>query len=884
MSGLASRLPRWRRRPTVEEPASGSGLPAPDGPRTVVEELGPDTGAGGAGGFLLRSSADRRTSVRDLARRLPLDGDRPVIVVDVAGDAAHNLGEALGGLLARLRAEHRPATRLVMSGAAAPKPDGLAPLAQRLADAWDLEIEAPDAAAVLVPGGGLYVCAPTTPAGGWWRFAPGTEPVALGARVPAPHWQRALARVPLGDLGACAVHQIPAGLLLTRAGAAVPGPGHAAFALAVHPERLTVLVAGAGARPDIAEDLATLLARLPARLRDRVRLAPAGGEDLLPVAQRTADLLGTEVEVCTGVPLPAPAASSGAHEEQIRLNAADGTSAWPALLTSVRCVPAEPDAPGRAPRPVHWLLPDTVGEPDARPAVRRLGEGRYVVAVRAGLWVGSTPTAPAAVLERAAEARAARIDVGDAGTDDGERNALLDALSALLPGLDEQVREHAEVSAPAGADRDTVNALRRFAIRHGLAFAGAPAEAAPLPRSEAPEPDASAQEPATGPAPEVGPAPETATTSEATPVPSPAPATEPRPTPPPGTAPTTQAPGTTPAPSPTPTTEPGTAPATTAPAPAPGQPAPTVVPPPARAARPATSSRPSTESALGVPPEADPGAPVEGAEARAAAAGPAPVPRAAPRPPRRGASASATGFSSGADRAAFRELAAAVWADCTGPVNRTMVRLPALRGPEEEQARVDLVAVQLYLASPPDGRFGALALAAEAGGEGGELAPYAACLASGLRRLPALRGTLMRAVPGPGIPDEAVVGAVLRCDAPLDVVHVEQKGAPSPPPEQVRYVIRPMTARRTSMLAAPGAPAVTALFAAGTEFTVLARHEAAGERPARVLLAEVPEGATQFRSPPPEVVARLDEAAGLIEGSSGSGWPARCTGPFPRRV
>lgn len=266
MSGLTSRLPRWRGRRSAAEPATGPAAPGPArdprGPRTVLDEFGAASGPGGASGFLLRSSADRRTSVRELARSLRVERERPVVIVDVTPDAAGNLGEELGGLLARLRDEHRSAARLVMSGAAARKPDGQLPLAQRLADAWDFEIEAPDAAAVLVPGGGLYVTEPASPAGGWWRFAPGAEPVALGARIPAPRWQRALARVPLGELGDHTVRQIPAGLLLHPTGAAAPRPGDLAFALAVHPDRLTVLVNGADSRNDLAEDLATLLARL----------------------------------------------------------------------------------------------------------------------------------------------------------------------------------------------------------------------------------------------------------------------------------------------------------------------------------------------------------------------------------------------------------------------------------------------------------------------------------------------------------------------------------------------------------------------------------------------------------------------------------------------
>ncbi|MBO0916399.1 hypothetical protein [Streptomyces laculatispora] len=849
MSGLTSRLPRWRGRrsaaeslpgpatpdPAVSGPvASGRVAGDPQGPRTVLDEFGAASGPGGASGFLLRSSADRRTSVRELARSLHVEREHPVVIVDVAPDAAGNLGEELGGLLARLRDEHRSAARLVMSGAAARKPDGQLPLAQRLADAWDFEIEAPDAAAVLVPGGGLYVSEPASPAGGWWRFAPGAEPVALGARIPAPRWQRALARVPLGELGDHTVRQIPAGLLLHPRGTAAPHPGDLAFALAVHPDRLTVLVSGAESRNDLVEDLATLLARLPAELRDRVRLAPGGGHDLLPVAQRVADLLGTEVEVCTGLPLSVPNPSGGAFQERVRLVSAEGECTWPALLAAVSCTPteaeAEAEAPHPAPRPVHWLLPDAVVGPDPEPAVGRLPGGSYVVAVRAGLWVGGSPNPPAAVRERPADARAVRIEVEDAGGDGQARGALLKALAALLPELDGQVREHAEIASPAGAGAETVDALRRFAVRNALMFAATPTRSAPA--AEIPVPTAPV------PAAPASPTSTSAARSATTP-PAPAPATRP------ATSSAHAGPSMSPTPAAGPAAQAAEPQKTVQVASAPRTPAPPTPPPAPRA----------------------PAPPVR--VAVAASRHPAPAP---------------TGFSSGADRAAFRELAASVWEEHTGPVNRALVQLPALRGPEEEQARVDLVAVHLYLTSSPGGRFGALALASDAGTGDGELARYAACLASGLRRLPALRGTLIRAVPGPGIADEAVSGAVLRCDAPLDVVHLEQKGAPAPPDGHARYVIRPVTARRTSVLAAPGDSGATALFPAGTEFSVLARHEASEEGPARVLLAEIPSGARQFRPPSDEAVARLDEAARRDDGATAARWPTRCTGHFPCRT
>ncbi|MEN8651629.1 hypothetical protein ABCR94_13620 [Streptomyces sp. 21So2-11] len=890
MSGLTSRLPRWiGRRTAATEPEADPGSAAERRPHTVLEEFG-RSGPGGADGFLLRSSADHRTSVQELARCLPVERERPVVIVDVAPEAAGNLGEQLGALLGRLRDEQRSAARLVMSGAAARKPDGQLPLAQRLADAWELELEAPDAVAVLVPGGGLYVSDPASPAGGWWRFAPGAEPEALGTRIPAPDWQRALARVPLGELGGHTVRQIPAGLLLHPRGAAAPRPGDLAFALAVHPGRPTVLVSDGPAGDDLAEDLpedlAALLARLPADLRGRVRLAPGDGHDLLPAAQHVADLLGTEVEVCTGLPLPAPAPASGttAHHESVRLHSPEGECTWPALLTAVLCAPAEPDESRRAPRPVHWLLPEAVGTADPEPAALRMPGGQYVVAVRAGLWVGGSATPPAAVRDRPAEARAVRIEVEDTATDDKARGALLKALAALLPELDEQVRERAEITAPAGAGPETVTALRRFAVRNGLTFSTTPAPSTPTASRASPE---AATEAATAPGIPSPPAESTALppdTGQSTAAPAPE-----APVRPAALASTSVAAVSTaaavrnsaPAAAATPpaVTAPATRPTTSSSSPTPKRPEPDT-PEHLSAVR---SGTPTPVSTPAPPATAATPTPPNPAPAPTPAATPSPSPvRASGVAPRRSAPAP-VGFSSGADRAAFRELAASVWEEHTGPVHQAFVRLPGLRGPGEDQARIDLIAVHLYLSSPPDGRFGAQTLAAEAESStgAGELGPYAACLSSGLRRLPALRGTLVRAVPGPAIADGVVPGALLRCAAPLDVVHLEQKGAPLPPEEYVRYVVRPMTARRTAILTGTGGGGAAALFAAGTEFSVLAAHRADDGLPARVLLAEVPSGRTQFRPPSDEALAKMDASACREADASGALWPERCSGPAP---
>ncbi|MFE5792132.1 hypothetical protein ACFQ8C_06065 [Streptomyces sp. NPDC056503] len=741
--------------------------------------------------YLLRSSTVPDSPVRALVQALPADPRRPVVVVDVPQSAAGNLGEELGSLLARLRDDEPLSLRLVLSGAAAPAGEG-GPLAQRLADAWDVTLEAPDAPAVLAPGGLLHVTEPATPGGGWWRFAPGEAPEPLGTRLPAPRWQRALARVPLGPVGTSVVRAVPAGLALGPADTPAPRPDGPAYAVAVDPERPAVLLGAPRADPVAAEDLATLLASLPTEIRRSLRLVPADGRDAIALAEEVCDLLGTELEVALGLPLAteteeAEGETEGEGKEgepgrpapeSVRLISAEGEFTWPTPLAALLCSPTGDDGARPAPRPASWSLPASAGTPGPAPATLRLPSGVWAVAVRAGLWIGTTHVPPSPVRDRAGDPRALRVEISaQCLAEESVRERTLRDLAALLAALEPAARAHSELAVSEEAEPEAAAALRRFAIRTGLPLA-ATSRAAVAPETE----------PAPEPAPEPEPEPVPMAPASAEPV-----EPEPAPTPPPPALPT---------------------------------------------------------------PRASP--------ASAAAPGPRAPARRAPE-----------GFSGEADRRAFRELAAAVWEEHSGPVGQALIRLPALRGSGEDTVRADLIAVRLYLSSAPEEPFGARALA-----EGTEeLRPYAACLASGLRRLPALRGTLVRAVAQPCVPDEVVPGAVLVCDAPLDVVHLEAPAAPVPPSAHVRYAVRPMTARRTSVLSRDD-NGPQALFEAGTAFAVVARHEADGELPARVLLAELPVDPGRFREPSPEALERLDAAARRSGTSGTTPWPGRCTGPF----
>ncbi|MFJ1569349.1 hypothetical protein ACIOG8_34920 [Streptomyces erythrochromogenes] len=936
MSGRLLR--RFGRRGSTPEPGAavvsgtesgtgtGTGLSA-EPPCTVRDEF--------RHRYLLRSSAIGDSPIRALVRELPADARRPAVVVDVPPAAAGNLGQELGGLLALLREEDPLAVRLVLSGAAAPAGE-TGPLAQRLADAWEVTLEAPDAPAVLTPGGLLYVTEPATPGGGWWRFAPGATPEALGTRLPAPRWQRALARVPLGPVGEGVVRAVPAGLALSPADAAAPRPDEPAYAVAVHPDRLSVLLGAPRAEPVTAEDVATLLAGLPAEPRRALRLVPADGREAVALAEEVCDLLGTELEVCLGLPVTLTVAGSDgeaeadadadADAECVRLLSPEGEFTWPALLTSLVCSPTGEDGSRPAPRPSAWAFPPNAGTPGAEPATLRLPSGVWAVAVRSGLWLGAAPEAPPEVRELPAQARALRVELApDCLAEKSAREACLKDLTALLAGLDAAARAHAELAVPDGAEPEAVAGLRRFAVRTGLTLAtpprreGSPARSPQTPTApEALAPHGSPAEPAStpspaalpatappptecgptagsGPATAAGPATRPEAAAEADPAAGPAaePSTPSSPGAPRtegGTAATAlaapvAAPRTTSAPS-----RPVTASAQAAPetASAPGAAAPRAaghLPVAAATGTGRTSATQATApSAVGTVPALGAGTPAVPATARPGATGSTPAP-ASPAPAvNRVPATLATPRSrphEGAaepDRRAFRELASGVWEKHSGPVSQALIRLPALRGSGEEAALADLIAVHLYLSSSPDDPFGAQALAEEADGA---LRPYAACLASGLRRLPALRGTLVRAVAPAAVPDDVVPGALVECDAPLDVVHVDAQHAPQPPPSHVRYAIRPLTARRTSILSRDGNGA-QALFGTGAAFTVLARHEATGDLPARILLAELPTGTSRFRAPSSDAVERLDAIARRTGPAGAVHWPDRCTGPFHR--
>ncbi|MFI8093620.1 hypothetical protein ACIF9R_35820 [Streptomyces sp. NPDC086080] len=445
-------------------PAAG-GLPG-DSATRPARPAGPAPVEEVDGVVLLRSAGDDFPSLAEAAEvALAVGGEDTVTVLVRApapgGDTATHWAR-LGDVLDTLRDRDTDRVRLVLSGAGHDRTDRPS-LARRIADAWELEVIAPDGAVLITPGGTLFVQQPAAPGGGWWSFGPGTAPRPLGRRTPAPAWQDALRQVPGRTSGGCVVHQIPAGVVIRPAEAPTPGTDDLSFAVPVHPERPLVLVGAPDAEDVAADEVATVLAALPAEHRARARLAPGGRRDLLRLAQTVADMLAGEVEVLTGIPLLGgdPEAPGRVRPTLIGRT---GERTWQPYVTAVVCGPA--GAGGRPPMPrpsaVH---PALMGMPGGRPDFAGLTDGWGVAVTRAGLAVVPLdgPRPPVVTVPVDPDALTLELGVPGRPLDD----SVLPALTRLLIELGFRSRPRTTLLV-RGRLTMSERALRELATEHGI--------------------------------------------------------------------------------------------------------------------------------------------------------------------------------------------------------------------------------------------------------------------------------------------------------------------------------------------------------------------------------------------------------------------------------
>ncbi|MGV9943477.1 hypothetical protein [Streptomyces sp. NPDC003401] len=466
MSRWSSVMPGRGRR-TGSGPGRGTVLPADGANGTGNRSAGGPPVEDVDGVLLVRSVEDDSFPldvVAEVAGAVGREEDVVTVIVGSAGGGAPDADHwaRLGALLDSLRARGTDRVRLVMSGAGADRPEQPC-VARRIADAWELEVTAPDGAVLITPGGTLFVHGDPRTECGWWRFAPGAKPRRLGRRAPAPAWEEALDAMPERTAGGCVVDRVPAGVVIRPAEAPGPAPDDLCFSVPVDFERLTVVVGAPRAEDVAADEVAAVLAGLPRAHRARARLAPGGRRDLLRLGQSVADLLGAEVEVLTGLPLLDDHAPPGTPPRPT-LVGLDGRPSWRPFVSSVVCGPV--DSKGRAPvpRPTELHPPDWLLGGGERGTVRLTDRWQATV-TRAGLALWAPDGPRPGPLGPAVDPEACAIELGLPGQplDD----SLLPALSRLLHGLGTDVRSRTTLLVRGGLLAGD-GPLRRLAAEHGV--------------------------------------------------------------------------------------------------------------------------------------------------------------------------------------------------------------------------------------------------------------------------------------------------------------------------------------------------------------------------------------------------------------------------------
>ncbi|MEU9559192.1 hypothetical protein [Streptomyces fumanus] len=438
----------------------------------------------------LRDEPAGRATV--LVAAVPRDGE--------LDDFAHLLAPLVGGL----RARGVGGLRLVMSRGAVDRAEEPSP-ARRLCEDWGLEVIAPSGRALVVPGGTLFSPDDEGAQGGWWHFAPGAVPRRLGARLPPPGWERHLSRVPSDVAGDHVVRQVPAGLLIRPAKAPAEDADALGFAVPVDPARPLVLV-DAGDGPDIPADaVADILAAMPRPARQAVTLAPADGRDLLALGQETADVLGLDVRVASGLPVLLEEDPPDARARTVIVGP-DGAPAWEPYVESVTCLPAPAGQTAPEPTVDGWRPPVPGLGKGARPGVFLLDDRWQTTSTWSGIWVGRHEDHPPRTA-RSAAGDAVTIELGVPGR--AVDDSLWDALEPFFEALEDDVRERAVIQVHGNTGAAGLRALRRLAVRHGMVLAPrgrrtgapqAPAPVLPSPLARRAAPPAAAA-PVTEPAP-----------------------------------------------------------------------------------------------------------------------------------------------------------------------------------------------------------------------------------------------------------------------------------------------------------------------------------------------------------------------------------------------
>ncbi|MEE1788631.1 hypothetical protein PUR71_37875 [Streptomyces sp. SP17BM10] len=800
-----------------------------------------------------------------------MGGLRPVpdalVVVAAAADAAPVLREQMAeiGLIARTRG----AARLILaaSGLAALGPGGRRP-AEVVAEGAGLPVVAPDGLVSIQSDGTLKVTAPdgSTESAAWWSCPPGGRPTRLRDTVgsatadepvptapprsepatwPAPvgpAWGAAGTAswpppaVPTRTVATAGPTALPASVVVQRLATgfwlshvtARPEAGMPFLRQLATPPGTTPLLVGTPARPVLApEEFAEAALSLPTGADQFVVSAPWADPGALAALSGTlAERLGRPVHAAVGLPVGGDGAFT------TRMLDHRGATTWEPYLIRLTSG-GRHDTVSTAWRNggAGW---DTVG-----PGLFRAFPFWCLEAVPAGLWLRPEPP-------YAWAPRFLRPDPARPLLVVGEQARLIphdtwEQLSALLDQLPGDGARGFGLLLHGLVDAASESSARFFARMHGLVWLNPPGRA----QTGLPAPAVSTTYavggslgmPSAPSAPERLALPglrnEGFVTGRVTPA---DPELAPPAAPPAGLATSS---GAAPALAPATTTSASTAEATASATASAGAP---VVERPAE--RPTTSVEPATVTEPPVAPgpgpepapapereqEPKPERPKEPEALEASAQPlaltahyftPADVPPLAP-------------VSNAADRDAFRTFLGDHYQRAAGRVEPAVTRLPGLRSTGRDDVKPDLVAVLLHHEGTGVPAEPAALVAGARCGAPGDLAPYLACLASGLRRLPSHHGAvLLGADLPPEVLDAYPPGLVLLEPAPV-------AGVSSPAAAlgvSVEFAVWSTTGRRTSVFGADGEVPQVA-FSPGSGFVVVDTVPGDDARPARVLLRE----------------------------------------------
>ncbi|MDX8053960.1 hypothetical protein SK571_31715 [Lentzea sp. BCCO 10_0798] len=400
----------------VEQPPAAAPQPEPVPQRTPFA-------ANSVGSTLVVSAPEGPSQgAAGLARALPADNGRTVVVVDFPGGDQSTFWPHVVTAL-----HGRGPIRLAVSHAGTMRPT--AP-AQWLAEQLQAEVVAPDGVLTTVPGAAFVVG--TQGYGSWVKFQPNASPMPYGRRFPVPQWEAMDPNSPwpTGEIGIS--EPIPSGLWLR---AQQPPFDPAAqdsrpiVALPCRDNVLTVVVGGPGQSSIPIDEVCRLLTALPQAARSRVRLVPYGID--AAIGSLVADQIGEPIAMFTGLPV---GNLRGGGPAVIAVDPR-GQQTWRPFVTEVLCVPDE------AVPVVSGYRTPVQGLTEVSPGVFSLGDGVVLEVVPSGLWVREQdePYNAAEVRTLPLDPEWARLTVGTPGRTTPGAVAVHGA--ALVERLEPEVRK-----------------------------------------------------------------------------------------------------------------------------------------------------------------------------------------------------------------------------------------------------------------------------------------------------------------------------------------------------------------------------------------------------------------------------------------------------------